>query len=58
MSSLFLTFLYEYNILSQVQESSNSQLSRLEELKRRLEALNPGRSSTNVSSVRFLRTFK
>lgn len=29
-----------------VQESSNSQLSRLEELKRRLEALNPSRSST------------
>ncbi|XP_031395119.1 uncharacterized protein LOC116206392 isoform X2 [Punica granatum] len=29
-----------------VQESSNSQFSRLEELKRRLEALNPARSST------------
>ncbi|CAA0830776.1 Unknown protein [Striga hermonthica] len=33
-----------------VQESSNTQLSRLEELKRRLEALNPSRSSTSVSS--------
>ncbi|KAL8519439.1 hypothetical protein ACS0TY_010394 [Phlomoides rotata] len=32
-----------------VQESSNAQLSRLEELKRRLEALNPSRSSTTVS---------
>lgn len=32
-----------------VQESSNSQFARLEELKRRLEALNPGRSSTTVS---------
>ncbi|XP_015878050.1 uncharacterized protein LOC107414452 [Ziziphus jujuba] len=31
-----------------VQESSNSQFSRLEELKRRLEALNPGRASTSV----------
>ncbi|KAK4793470.1 hypothetical protein SAY86_023905 [Trapa natans] len=31
-----------------VQESSNSQFSRLEELKRRLEALNPARSSTSV----------
>ncbi|XP_052186608.1 uncharacterized protein LOC127797608 [Diospyros lotus] len=31
-----------------VQESSNSQFARLEELKRRLEALNPGRSSTSV----------
>ncbi|KAL4357807.1 hypothetical protein AHAS_Ahas09G0223600 [Arachis hypogaea] len=30
-----------------VQESSNSQFSRLEELKRRLEALNPNRASTN-----------
>ncbi|MED6221472.1 aci13 [Stylosanthes scabra] len=30
-----------------VQESSNSQFSRLEELKRRLEALNPNRPSTN-----------
>ncbi|KAE8710776.1 hypothetical protein F3Y22_tig00110319pilonHSYRG00328 [Hibiscus syriacus] len=29
-----------------VQESSNSQFARLEELKRRLEALNPSRSST------------
>ncbi|KAK4280428.1 hypothetical protein QN277_012053 [Acacia crassicarpa] len=29
-----------------VQESSNSQFSRLEELKRRLEALNPSRAST------------
>ncbi|KAK4758081.1 hypothetical protein SAY87_019382 [Trapa incisa] len=33
---------------SLVQESSNSQFSRLEELKRRLEALNPARSSTSV----------
>lgn len=33
-----------------VKESSNAQLSRLEELKRRLEALNPSRSSTYVSS--------
>lgn len=41
----------------QVQESSNSQLSRLEELKRRLEALNPSRSSTTgVPSVRLLCT--
>ncbi|KZV24657.1 hypothetical protein F511_15036 [Dorcoceras hygrometricum] len=32
-----------------VQESSNSQLNRLEELKRRLEALNPSRSYTYVS---------
>lgn len=31
-----------------VQESSNTQFSRLEELKRRLEALNPSRASTNV----------
>ncbi|CAI9092132.1 OLC1v1027305C1 [Oldenlandia corymbosa var. corymbosa] len=31
-----------------VQESSNTQLARLEELKRRLEALNPSRSSTFV----------
>ncbi|XP_057952096.1 uncharacterized protein LOC131146482 isoform X1 [Malania oleifera] len=31
-----------------VQESSNAQFSRLEELKRRLEALNPGRVSTSV----------
>lgn len=31
-----------------VQESSNSQFARLEELKRRLEALNPGRSSNSV----------
>lgn len=35
-----------------VQESSNSQYARLEELKRRLEALNPSRSSTSVSSDR------
>ncbi|KAI3471086.1 hypothetical protein Pfo_027749 [Paulownia fortunei] len=33
-----------------VQESSNAQFSRLEELKRRLEALNPSRSSTYVPS--------
>ncbi|XP_011076266.1 uncharacterized protein LOC105160537 [Sesamum indicum] len=33
-----------------VKESSNAQLSRLEELKRRLEALNPSRSSTYVPS--------
>ncbi|CAJ1977119.1 unnamed protein product [Sphenostylis stenocarpa] len=32
-----------------VQESSNSQFARLEELKRRLEALNPGRASANIS---------
>ncbi|BFG23252.1 hypothetical protein CerSpe_095260 [Prunus speciosa] len=32
-----------------VQESSSSQFTRLEELKRRLEALNPSRSSTSVS---------
>uniref|UniRef100_A0A7N0SW04 RAB6-interacting golgin n=2 Tax=Kalanchoe fedtschenkoi TaxID=63787 RepID=A0A7N0SW04_KALFE len=32
-----------------VQESSQSQLSRLEELKRRLEALNPSRTSTAVA---------
>ncbi|KAL3521480.1 hypothetical protein ACH5RR_019629 [Cinchona calisaya] len=31
-----------------VQESSNTQLARLEELKRRLEALNPSRSSTSI----------
>ncbi|KAK7343649.1 hypothetical protein VNO77_12558 [Canavalia gladiata] len=31
-----------------VQESSNSQFARLEELKRRLEALNPTRASTNL----------
>ncbi|XP_054802631.1 uncharacterized protein LOC129306199 isoform X1 [Prosopis cineraria] len=31
-----------------VQESSNSQFARLEELKRRLEALNPSRASTTV----------
>ncbi|CAA2985088.1 Hypothetical predicted protein [Olea europaea subsp. europaea] len=31
-----------------VQESSNAQYARLEELKRRLEALNPSRSSTHV----------
>lgn len=31
-----------------VQESSNAQLARLEELKRRLEALNPSRSPTSV----------
>ncbi|CAA3005437.1 Hypothetical predicted protein [Olea europaea subsp. europaea] len=33
-----------------VQESSNAQYARLEELKRRLEALNPSRSSTHVPS--------
>ncbi|CAA0835542.1 Unknown protein [Striga hermonthica] len=38
-----------------VQESSNTQLSRLEELKRRLEALNPSRMSTSVSSDENLR---
>ncbi|XP_057423188.1 uncharacterized protein LOC130717094 [Lotus japonicus] len=32
-----------------VQESSTSQFSRLEELKRRLEAMNPSRASTNIS---------
>ncbi|KAH9626066.1 hypothetical protein KSS87_001991, partial [Heliosperma pusillum] len=31
-----------------VQESSNTQYMRLEELKRRLEALNPGRASTSL----------
>ncbi|KAL3524216.1 hypothetical protein ACH5RR_017050 [Cinchona calisaya] len=31
-----------------VQESSNTQLARLEELKRRLEAINPSRPSTSV----------
>ncbi|XP_021730179.1 uncharacterized protein LOC110697140 [Chenopodium quinoa] len=31
-----------------VQESSNSQYARLEQLKRRLEALNPGRTSTSI----------
>ncbi|KAL2920571.1 Actin cytoskeleton-regulatory complex protein PAN1 [Bienertia sinuspersici] len=31
-----------------VQQSSNSQYARLEELKRRLEALNPGRASTSI----------
>lgn len=31
-----------------VQESSNSQFARLEELKRRVEALNPNRASTNL----------
>ncbi|KAL8050950.1 hypothetical protein ABFX02_06G114000 [Erythranthe guttata] len=35
---------------SLVHESSNTQLSRLEELKRRLEALNPGRSSASAPS--------
>ncbi|XP_010442691.1 PREDICTED: uncharacterized protein LOC104725690 [Camelina sativa] len=34
-----------------VQESSNTQYARLEELKRRLEALNPNRSSTSVQQV-------
>ncbi|GMH19664.1 hypothetical protein Nepgr_021505 [Nepenthes gracilis] len=33
-----------------VQESSNSQYARLEELKRRMEALNPGRASTCAPS--------
>uniref|UniRef100_A0A1J3J3D3 RAB6-interacting golgin n=1 Tax=Noccaea caerulescens TaxID=107243 RepID=A0A1J3J3D3_NOCCA len=36
---------------SLVQESSNTQYARLEELKRRLEALNPNRSSTSVQQV-------
>ncbi|KAL3652350.1 aci13 [Castilleja foliolosa] len=36
------------DLSSLVQESSNTQLSRLEELKRRLDALNPIRSSTSV----------
>ena len=35
----------------QVQESSNSQFSRLEELKRRLEALNPTRASSTPHHV-------
>ncbi|CAH8279305.1 unnamed protein product [Arabidopsis lyrata] len=34
-----------------VQQSSNTQYARLEELKRRLEALNPNRSSTSVQQV-------
>ncbi|KAL2550305.1 hypothetical protein Fot_11835 [Forsythia ovata] len=34
-----------------VQESGNAQFARLEELKRRLEALNPSRLSTSVPSV-------
>ncbi|EOA13892.1 hypothetical protein CARUB_v10027001mg [Capsella rubella] len=34
-----------------VQESSNTQYARLEELKRRLEALNPNRSSTSIQQV-------
>ncbi|KAL1208065.1 hypothetical protein V5N11_014090 [Cardamine amara subsp. amara] len=34
-----------------VQESSNTQFARLEELKRRLEALNPNRSSTSIQQV-------
>ncbi|KAJ9539698.1 hypothetical protein OSB04_026204 [Centaurea solstitialis] len=34
-----------------VQESSNSQFARLEELKRRLEALNPRRSAYNATSA-------
>lgn len=36
---------------SLVLESSNSQLARLEELKRRLEALNPSRASTAAASA-------
>lgn len=45
-------------MLLKVQESSNSQLSRLEELKRRMESLNPSRSSnTNFPTVRFMCTF-
>ncbi|VVB10189.1 unnamed protein product [Arabis nemorensis] len=36
---------------SLVQESSNTQYARLEELKRRLEALNPNRSSTSIQQV-------
>ncbi|XP_039121155.1 uncharacterized protein LOC120257922 [Dioscorea cayenensis subsp. rotundata] len=35
-----------------VQESTNSQFTRLEELKRRLEALNPSRVSCDVSDVK------
>ncbi|KAJ0267280.1 hypothetical protein HA466_0011320 [Hirschfeldia incana] len=34
-----------------VQESSNTQYARLEELKRRLKALNPNRSSTSIQQV-------
>ncbi|KAA3459807.1 ACI13 protein [Gossypium australe] len=37
-----------------VQESSNSQFARLEELKRRLEALNPSKKSTFSDHVSFL----
>ncbi|AED96133.1 hypothetical protein AtNW77_Chr5g0136641 [Arabidopsis thaliana] len=36
---------------SLVQQSSNTQYARLEELKRRLEALNPNRSSTSIQQV-------
>ncbi|KAL2334573.1 hypothetical protein Fmac_015786 [Flemingia macrophylla] len=36
-----------------VEESNKSQLSRLEELKRRLEAMNPNRSSTSPHNVCF-----
>ncbi|CAH8392770.1 unnamed protein product [Eruca vesicaria subsp. sativa] len=38
-------------LLFPVQESINTQYSRLEELKRRLEALNPNRSSTSVQQT-------
>ncbi|KAK6936382.1 hypothetical protein RJ641_033412 [Dillenia turbinata] len=37
-----------------VQESSNTQFSRLEELKRRLEALNPSRASVSDPHVKFV----
>ncbi|WOL16752.1 hypothetical protein Cni_G25540 [Canna indica] len=37
-----------------VQESTSSQYIRLEELKRRLEALNPGRTSSDVSDVKLM----
>lgn len=54
----YFYFVYVLNhIFIQVQESSNAQLSRLEELKRRLEALNPSRSSITVPYVRFLCIF-
>lgn len=41
-----------------MQESSSSQFTRLEELKRRLEALNPSRSLNSVSYVRSLFIFE
>ncbi|XP_042058041.1 uncharacterized protein LOC121802433 isoform X1 [Salvia splendens] len=37
-----------------VQESSNSQLARLEELKRRMESLNPSRSSNTHTPSKYM----